>query len=98
MPAPLTFTLGPAPESSANFNPLPGVTLEVPTVDANLWPVGGVRFPDADYPVGEPTPVSIPPVSTQSISTTCGNMGGWQPYTQAQLTQRYQSEANYLSL
>ena len=25
-------------------------------------------------------------------------MGGWQPYTQAQLAQRYQSESNYLSL
>jgi len=98
LPATALFKLGPAPASSANFNPLPGVTLQVPVTDADDQPVGGVRFPDADHPVGRPTPVSLPPVVTTSISGTCGNLGEWQQFSAEELARRYGGEANYVKL
>jgi Alpha/beta hydrolase domain len=98
LPPTTLFQLGPAPASSANFNPLPGTVLEVPLTDADDQPVGGVRFPEVDHPVGRPMPVSLPPVSTSSIDATCGNLGPWQQFTDAELTRRYGSAANYLKL
>jgi hypothetical protein len=98
LPRSVVFKLGPAPTSTAHFNPLPGVTLGVPQVDDNAMPVGGVRFPDADYPVGRPVPVSLPPVDTTSIDNVCGNRGQFQPFPAAVLAARYGSEANYVAL
>jgi hypothetical protein len=98
LPPTVVFKLGPAPASAANFNPLPGVKLEVPLTDADDQPVGGVRFPEADHPIGRPMPVSLPPVVTTSINDTCGNLGQWQQFTAAQLTERYGNQSNYLSL
>jgi hypothetical protein len=98
LPPTTLFKLGPAPASAANFNPLPGVTLEVPVTDADDQPVGGVRFPEVDNPIGRPTPVSLPPVVTTSIDETCGNSGEWQPFTATQLIERYHDQSNYLNL
>jgi hypothetical protein len=98
LPATILFRLGPAPESTANFNPLPGVALQVPMTDADDQPVGGVRFPEVDHPIGRPTPVSLPPVVTSSIDATCGNLGEWQQFTAAQLTERYGDREKYLKL
>lgn len=98
LPRSVVFKLGPAPASTAHFNPLRGVKLEVPQVDDNAMPVGGVRFPDADYPVGRPTPVSLPPVDTTSIDNVCGNRGMFQPFPAAVLQARYGSEQNYVAL
>jgi hypothetical protein len=98
LPPSSLFKLGPAPTSTANFNPLPGAALEVPLTDADDQPVGGVRFPDADHPVGRPTPVSLPPVVTTSIQGTCGNRGEWQQLSDAELAERYGSAANYVKL
>jgi hypothetical protein len=98
LPPTTLFKLGPAPASAANFNPLPGVTIEVPVTDADDQPAGGVRFPEIDHPIGRPTPVSLPPVVTTSIDGTCGNLGEWQQFTGAQLTERYGSQSNYLKL
>jgi hypothetical protein len=98
LPPTTLFKLGPAPASAANFNPLPGVSLEVPVTDADDQPVGGVRFPEVDHPIGRPTPVSLPPVVTTSIDGTCGNLGEWQQFTTAQLTERYGNSSNYLNL
>jgi hypothetical protein len=81
-----------------NFNPLPGVRLSVPLIDEDAQPMGGVRFPDVEHPVGRPVPVSVPPVVTTSIDATCGNLGGWQQFSAEDLTKRYGSEANYLKL
>jgi hypothetical protein len=92
------FRLGPQPRSSANFNPLPGVDVKVPLMDANGWPQGGVRFPDVDHPLGKPTPVSLPPVITTSIDDTCGNRGQFQPFTAAELTAKYGSKEKFLDL
>jgi hypothetical protein len=61
-------------------------------------PVGGVRFPDAEYPLGKPTPVSLPPVTTTSIDNACGNRGVFQPFSNAELTNRYGSNEKYLAL
>src|SRR5580704_8259926 len=98
LPPTTLFTLTPASSSTPNFNPLPGVRLSVPLTDADDQPLGGVRFPDADHPVGRPTPVSLPPVVTTSIEGTCGNLGEWQQFSATELTERYGTEANYLKL
>lgn len=98
LPRSVVFKLGSAPASTAHFNPLPGVALAVPQVDDNAMPVGGVRFPDADYPVGRPVPVSLPPVDTTSIDNVCGNRGQFQPFPAGVLAARYGSEQNYVAL
>lgn len=98
LPTSAVFKLGPAPAASANFNPLPGVALKVPRVDNNAMPLGGVRFPDADYPVGRPVPVSLPPADTASIDNACGNRGEFQPFSAGELAARYGSEGHYLDL
>jgi hypothetical protein len=98
LPPSTVFDLGPAPASTANFNPLKGADVKVPRVDANNMPVGGVRFPDAEYPLGKPQPVSLAPVITTSIGNTCGNRGQWQPFTPAELTAKYGSKEKYLAL
>jgi hypothetical protein len=98
LPPTTLFKLGPAPLSAANFNALPGATLEVPLIDRDDQPIGGVRFPEVDHPIGRPTPVSLPPVVTTSIDDTCGNLGEWQPFTVEQVLDRYHDQSNYLNL
>ena len=98
LPPSTVFRLGPAPRSTANFNPLEGADVKVPVVNADAWPLGGVRFPEADHPLGKPLPVSLPPVITTSIDDTCGNRGQFQPFTTAELTKRYGSKEKYLEL
>jgi hypothetical protein len=98
LPASVLFKLAPAPESTANFNPLPGVALQVPMTEVDDQPVGGVRFPEVEHPIGKPTPVSLPPVVTTSIDATCGNLGEWQQFTAAQLAERYGDQEKYLRL
>ena len=98
LPPTTLFKLGPAPAPSSHFNALPGVALEVPVTDKDDQPVGGVRLPDAVYPTGRPVPVSLSPAVTTSIGETCGNMGGWKPFSDAELAQRYHDQANYVKL
>lgn len=98
LPSTTLFQLGPAPREASYFNPLAGVTLQVPLTDQDDQPVGGVRFPEVVYPIGRPRPVSLPPVVTTSINETCGNLGGWQPFTAEELGQRYHDPSHYLSL
>jgi len=98
LPPTTLFTLTPATSSTPNFNPLPGVRLSVPLTDADDQPLGGVRFPDADHPVGRPVPVALPPVVTTSIEGTCGNLGGWQQFSMEELAKRYGNQANYVKL
>jgi hypothetical protein len=98
LPPTTLFTLTPASSSTPNFNPLPGVRLSVPLTDADDQPMGGVRFPDVEHPVGRPVPVALPPVVTTSIEGTCGNLGGWQQFSAEELAMRYGSEENYIKL
>jgi hypothetical protein len=100
LPPSALFVLDPDPVLSKlpNFNHLPGVRLYVPLVDEDAQPMGGVRFPDVQHPVGRPVPPSVPPVTTTSIEATCGNLGGWQQFSAEELTKRYGSEANYVKL
>jgi hypothetical protein len=79
------------------FNFLPGHTLLVPVADANNQPLGGVTYPDAALTLGVPGPVSVPPVATRSITDTCGNLGGWRPFTQPELAARYGSVDRYVA-
>jgi hypothetical protein len=98
LPPTTLFTLTPASPRMANFNPIQGVRLSVPITDEDAQPMGGVRFPDVEHPVGKPVPVSVAPVATTSIDATCGNLGGWQQFSEDELAKRYGSEANYLKL
>jgi hypothetical protein len=98
LPPSTVFELGPAPAGSEYFNPLPGVALQVPLVDADGMPKGGVRFPDAEQPLGRAVPAALPPVVTTSIAALCGNLGGFQPFTAAELAARYGGEKSYLAL
>lgn len=81
----------------ALLNGLPDRSVAVPHVDADAQPLGGVRFPAAELPLGRPVPPSLPPVSTEGITAVCGNFGGWQPYPAAELVARYGSLERYLS-
>jgi hypothetical protein len=95
LPSSRWFELGPAPPPSPHFHGLPGVDLQVPLVDADAHPVGGLRIPDAELPVGRPEPVALSPCSMRSIDDGCGNFGGWQPYAADELRARYGSVENY---
>lgn len=97
LPPSTVFALGPAPAASPLFNPLPGAQVRVPVVDAEGWPVGGVRFPEAVHPTARPDPVSVPPSDTSSIDNTCGNAGGWQAWGLDKLSARYGDRAGYLA-
>ena len=59
----------------------------MPVTDEDAQPIGGVRFPDAEHPVGKPIPVSVAPVVTTSIGETCGNLGGWQQFREDELSE-----------
>jgi hypothetical protein len=98
LPPTTLFKLGSAPPGSAEFNALPGTNLEVPLTDEDAQPIGGVRFPETDYPIGKPSPVSLPPVVTSSIEATCGNLGQWQKLSDEELAKRYGGVENYLKL
>ncbi|HEX3591283.1 MAG TPA: alpha/beta hydrolase domain-containing protein [Pseudonocardiaceae bacterium] len=98
------LTAGPAAPDLENndptlplFNFLPNVKQLVPVVDRDNQPLGGITFPDVALSLGTPGPVSVPPVATRSITDTCGNFGGWTPFTSAQLTARYGSVSHYLA-
>ena len=96
LPPTTLFKLGPVPAGTANFNSLEGARLEVPLVDADAQPEGGVRFPEVVDPVGKPEPVSLAPVITTTINNTCGNLGEWQPFWGEELTRRYGSKEKYV--
>ena len=100
LPPTTLFTLDsdPALSRMPNFNPLQGIRLFVPLVDEDAQPMGGVRFPDVEHPVGRPVPVSLPPVVTTAIDATCGNLGGWKQFSAEELAKRYGSQANYVKL
>ena len=89
------FDLVPAPPPSEQFNGLPGVALRVPQVDADAQPVGGVRLPDVELPLGRAEPVALSPCGTASIDDVCGNFGGWQPFSSDELQARYGEPDEY---
>ena len=96
LPASRRFVLGPTPPTSETFNGLPGVEVPVPRIDADGQPVGGVRFPEIDLPLGRLLPVSLPPVVTTSSGAVCGNSGGFSPFSPAAVRRRF-SEQAYLA-
>ena len=67
----------------------------MPIVDSDGQPRGGVRFPDVELPLGRPEPVALPPCGTSSITDTCGNFGGWQPFSADELRKRYGTIDHY---
>jgi hypothetical protein len=91
------FELGPAPPAGPHFNALPGVELRVPRVDADAQPLGGVRIPDVELPLGRPEPVALSPCGTSSITDVCGNFGGWQPFPADEVARRYVDADTYVA-
>jgi hypothetical protein len=85
LPPSTGFVMGAAPPASDGFNALPGLKVRTPKVDAEGWPLGGVRYPEAHYPRGRPVPPALFPVTTRSIRDTCGNYTGYQPFDAATL-------------
>ena len=99
LPPSTLFTLGTgAIPAHPFFNGLPGVTLRVPQLDAAAQPVGGVRFPEVDLPIGVASPVAVPHVGTTAITDICGNFGGWVPRTKPDLDAQYGDESAYVAL
>jgi hypothetical protein len=93
LPASRRFSLGPTPRTSPTFNGLPGVEIPVPRVDADGQPVGGVRFPEVELPLGRLLPVSLPPAVTTSSGAVCGNSGGYRPFSPEAVRRRYSADA-----
>lgn len=79
----------------AVINPLEGQRLLVPRLDAFGMPLGGLPMVEALLPLGRPRPPAISPVGTRSITDVCGNFGGWEPLSAAELTARYGNLAGY---
>lgn len=98
LPAPAEFELtDEQPEGTGDLNALPDVTTPVPAVDDELWPRGGVRFAEAVAPLGQPSPVGLPPVSTEGPDAVCGNFGGWVPADAAAVLDRWPTVDDYLA-
>ena len=95
LPPSARFTLGPTPATSPSFNGLPGAKVPVPRTDRSGQPLGGVRFPELDLPLGALTPVSLSPSVTTSQGAVCGNSGGFSPFGPAAIRKRY-SRSSYL--
>jgi hypothetical protein len=95
LPASRRFRLGPRPRTGPGFNGLPGVAVRVPRTDRLARPVGGVRFPELDLPLGRLEPVSLSPSVTTGPAAVCGNSGGFTPFGAATVARRY-SRAAYL--
>ena len=96
LPPSRRFALGPSPPTGPAFNGLPGVAVRVPRTDALAQPLGGVRFPEVDLPLGRLAPVSLSPSVTTSAGAVCGNSGGFAPFSPAAVARRY-SRAAYLA-
>jgi hypothetical protein len=96
LPRTRRFALGPSPPTGPAFNGLPGVAVRVPRTDALAQPLGGVRFPEVDLPLGRLAPVSLSPSVTTSAGAVCGNSGGFEPFSPAAVARRY-SRAAYLA-
>jgi hypothetical protein len=93
LPPSTRFRLGAEPPPSSHFNDLPGADVAVPQLDSDGQPVAGVRFPEVDLPLGRPDPPAVPPVAT--TTNICGNFGGYQPFSAAEIQRRYGSAAYY---
>jgi hypothetical protein len=97
LPPPVLFRLGPEPPRSEHFNDLPDSDVRVPRVDDDAQPEGGVRFPEADLPLGRLDPPALSPATTSGIAAICGNFSAYQPFTRAELKTRYGDADRYES-
>jgi hypothetical protein len=91
LPPSVTFELGPEPQTDPYFLGLEGTPSPVPLVDEYGQPVGGVRFPEVDLPLGRLKPVALPPVER------CGTVGGYTPFEPAWVAKRYEDVDQYVS-
>ncbi len=75
--------------------PTIGSVTATPTSAPTAAAAGSSRITAADTSV-QPL-AAFGPVTTSSITATCGNLGGFAPFSPKQLASRYGSEANYLA-
>ena len=80
----------------APINLLSGQTVLVPRIDHDAMPLGGIPMVEATLAQGRPLPPAISPVGTRSITDVCGNFGGWEPLSAAELRQRYGTVKTYV--
>ena len=80
----------------APINLLSGQTVLVPRIDHDAMPLGGIPMVEATLALGRPLPPAISPVGTRSITDVCGNFGGWEPLSAAELRQRYGTVKAYV--
>lgn len=97
LPPSAGFALTPAAAGQSGVNGLPDKPLWLPRMSDGL-PQGGIGLPEVLAPSGRAIPPALPPVTTASINATCGNYGGWQPWSPAELRARYGSRADYAVL
>ena len=71
--------------------------MKTPVKDAQGQPVGGVRFPELDYPLGRLEPPSLSPCDLASINSLCGNFGGFAPFASGAIAARYWSADRYVA-
>jgi Alpha/beta hydrolase domain len=95
LPPNTLFQLQKPPSDPDRFNALPGAAPRVPALDAEGQPIGGVRFPEVDHPIGKPG-FPVPHLGLDSITDTCGNALGWDAYSADELKRRYGSEDDFL--
>jgi len=98
LPPTTLFDLVPAGQRELRMPGPHPAAVRLPLRNAEDEPEGGVRFPEAESPLGAPVPISIPPVVTAKLADTCGNFGGWRPLTAAERAARYPTAADYLRL
>ena len=98
LPADAPFPLVPATPVLQFIARLGDTPLWIPALTADGTVSGGVPLLSARLPLGTPVPAALPPVDVGSITSTCGNFSGWQPFTALELRRRYGSRTTYLAL
>lgn len=81
------------PSTIFTLGDLGGKAAPTPRTDAAGMPLGGVRFPEADQPIGRPDPVALPAADQAG----CGSTGAWKPLSKQDLTARYKDQTTYLA-
>jgi Alpha/beta hydrolase domain len=61
-------------------------------------PLDGIPTLEAALPIGLPPPIALSPVEIASISDTCGNFSGWEPFSIDELTRRYGERDHYIEM
>jgi Alpha/beta hydrolase domain len=70
---------------------LPDAVIQVPQVDADGNPMGGVRLPDVAVPLG------VHGVQNEPLSFSCSLVGAYSPFAAMSLSERYKGQNDYVN-